>query len=262
MKTSIYTSAFNIVSSNFDIYKYIIHAVNMADEVVIAVNTSKDNTLDVLESYKSDHNSIKLIQTDFSYSDPLLDGKIKNEALQATTGDLKIQLDLDEYIPLENKKDWLRVGNLFLKSGYKAIMIPVIDLYKDTDHIKNLGTKWYMHTPGLYRGVVNFGKLENGHVDIEKSDTTELIDSEGNLVDSTYLIDPKLPIDYKLKLIKNLNLPFVVHTGYLDLENRIHRNKTFWKSHWETEAGKEVNIPLEVSQLENELYIEHKLNID
>lgn len=262
MKISLYTSAFNIILCNFNIYQYIVHAVNFADEIVIAVNTSKDKTLEILKSYQADYSSLKLIETDFSYNDPLLDGRIKNAALQATTGDLKVQLDLDEYIPIDSKIDWLRLGELFLKSDYQAVMVPVLDLYKDSQHIKNLGVKWYMHKGGLFRGPVNFGKLENGHVDINKSDTTELIDANGNLVDSTHIIDPKLPIDYKLELIKKLNLPFVVHTGYLDLENRIHRNKVFWKEHWSIEAGQEVDIPINIERLENEPYIEHGLNIN
>ena len=40
----------------------------------------------------------RIISTDFDYADPLLDGKIKNEALQATSQEFKIGLDMDERI--------------------------------------------------------------------------------------------------------------------------------------------------------------------
>lgn len=260
---SVYTSAFNVVKNQFNIFEYIRHVVNLADEVVISVNKSEDNTLEIFKDYATDFPIIKIIESDFSYTDPLLDGKCKNNALQHTTGDIKIQLDLDEYVNIDNVEAWKRIAYaLFTHPNFDAVMIPVLNIYKDLEHVKSIGQKWYMHKPGLFRGPVNFGKLDNGHVDVNKSDTTELIDKDGNLVKTVYLLDPNLQIDGKTHLIKELSLPYVIHTGYLDLQDRITRNKNFWKEHWSLEAGKDVYIPLTTEELDKDIYFEHKLNVD
>lgn len=109
-------------------------------------------------------------------------------------------------------------------------MIPSINLYKDYEHFTTITPKWYMHKSGLYRGPVNFARKENGYIDTNKSDTCELIDSDGNLV-STKMAHSDID-----SLRTGLH-PFVVHTGYLSLENRLLRNHNFWRQHWYTESG-------------------------
>jgi|LakMenEpi03Aug12_release.lakeMendotaPanAssembly.Ray.scaffolds.fasta_scaffold30177_8 hypothetical protein len=229
---SIYSSAFNLIKNNFDFVFSINNFCNFANEVVIAVNTSEDDTLSSLINLTNTYKNLKIISTNFSYEDPLLDGKIKNESLQNTTQSIKIGLDMDEYIPLRQKSIWLQLAQQLKNDDCYCYMIPSINLYKDYDHYFSITPKWYIHKSGLFRGPVNFARKNNGTIDTSKSDSCELIDDNGNLVSSK--IAP-----YHIDDLRTGLFPFVVHTGYLSLENRLLRNKNFWSDHWLKESGGE-----------------------
>jgi len=251
---SIYSSAFNLINNNFDYTESINNFCSFADEVVIAVNKSEDNTFESLKSLNF-HN-LKLIKTNFSYQDPLLDGKIKNEALQNTKEEFKIGLDMDEYIPLWQKDIWTNLAYQLRFDIYDCYMIPSLNLYKDRDNYFSIGHKWYLHKGNLFRGAVNFAKNKDGTVDTSRSDTCELIDLNGNLVQSKIF-------DKDINTLRSKIAPFVVHKGYLDLQNRILRNKNFWKQHWKIESGgfepkHKVHESLEDF---NENYYNHLLDI-
>jgi len=231
---SIYTSAFNLIKNNFD-YKFAINNFcQIADEVVICVNSSEDDSLNTLSKECNSFNNLKIISSDISYDDPLLDGKIKNTALQSTSNNpIKIGLDMDEYIPLWQKDIWKMMAEMLIQDSCMCYMIPSINLYKDYLHYFSITPKWYMHKSGLFRGAVNFAKKNNGYIDTNKSDSCELIDIDGNLVASKMT-----PSD--INLLRNHNLPFVVHTGYVSLDDRLLRNKNFWSKHWLIESGGEM----------------------
>lgn len=259
---SIYTSAFNVIKGNFSYAETLVNFCSFADEVVVAINTSEDETLQAITSLTAEYNNLHIIETDFSYTDPGLDGKIKNAALQACTSDICIQLDLDERIPLSQKHLWYNLAGDLLNAQSHAIMIPVIDLFKDSKNIKSIGSKWYLHKrAGAYRGVVNFARLANGHHDTTKSDSCELIDGWGNLLPSIYLLNPQSDLHTKLLSIKQYNLPYVVHYGYLNLDRRVQLNKDFWANHWSIEAGKKIEVPLDVNFFDQIPIMEHGLEV-
>lgn len=251
---SIYSSAFNLIKNNFSYKETIANFCSFADEVVIAINKSEDNTIEAIKSLK--HNNLNIIELDIPYNDPLLDGKVKNGALQATTQEFKIGLDMDEYIPLNQKPMWENLAYQLRFDNVDCYMIPSLNLYKNKDHYFSITNKWYLHKGNLYRGAVNFAKRANGTIDTTKSDSCELIDSEGNLAKSKYL-----PND--IRLLRKKNVPFVVHTGYLDFHNRILRNENFWKNHWEIESGGEKPLHKVHSSIEefNEPHFLHLLEI-
>ncbi len=230
IKFSIYSSAFNLIKNQFNFRKSIHRFCEFAEEVVICVNTSEDNTFDELKKLQLNYTNLVIINSDFSYEDPLLDGKIKNEALQATSNEIKIGLDMDEYIPYCQKTIWKKLSASLLEDTVSCYMIPSVNLYKDENHYFSINPKWYMHKSGLFRGAVNFAKKNDGTVDTNRSDTCELIDSHGNLVNSrvTYC---------DIKYLQDGNFPFVIHEGYMDLDARLLRNKNFWEKHWFVESG-------------------------
>ena len=122
---SIYHSAFNLIKHGFVGWENSVkNSCRFADEVIIAVNTSTDETKEKIAECLSEFSNWRIIDTDFSYQDPWLDGKIKNEALQACTQDFKIQLDLDEYIPLWQKPLWQNLAmQIFSVTNYSALPI-------------------------------------------------------------------------------------------------------------------------------------------
>ena len=71
---------------------------------------------------------------------------------------------------------------------------------------------------------------------ITKSDTNELIYEDGELVNSLRIINNHNgnPNEY----IQECGLKiFIYHTGYLNFEDRILRNKNFWNEQFKIQAG-------------------------
>lgn len=261
MKYSIYTSCFNIEKNNFNYWKYTlpkwINFINNGDngEIIIAINNSEDNTFKILTNFIKNFNCIKIVQTDFQYEDYAFDGKIKNSALQETTNQICIGLDLDEYLS-PNKDSWDQIAKQFLYSEYDSVFIPVIDLCKDKNSYKSIGCKWYMHKPDLFRGIWNGAKLNNGKIDIKKSDTCELLDKSGNLCSTAHLVR-----DLSINSIKENNIPFIIHLGWLDWENRKNQNN-MWQSVWSNRAGYEVDDIIHKKENFEQIQVySHDLNI-
>ncbi len=241
---SIYASAFNLIKNKFDYQSALENFCAFAEEVVIAVNTSDDGTFETLTTLKLKYPNLNVIRTSFAYDDILFDGKIKNAALQATTQEFKIGLDMDERIPLRDKEKWTNMAYTLRFSDVEALMIPSLNLWGSFHSIKdsldeNIKYKWYLHKGGLHRGVVDFAKLGNGKIDINKSDTCELIDSKGSLAKSGKVFANVRSLDEWLSFIDG-NL-FVYHLGYVDFSERELRNQ-FWGPHWALRAG-QTEIP-------------------
>lgn len=263
IKYSIYTSCFDINKNNFNYWKTTIPKwIDFIDdgdkgEIIIAVNNDDDRTKETLETSFS--NKIKIINTSFSYEDYTFDGKIKNAALQECKYEICLGLDLDEY-PSPNKKSWDNVSLKLLNiSKLDAVFIPSIDLCKNYNSYKSVGMKWYMHKQGLYRGIWENAKLDNGKIDIKKSDTCELLKIKNQLCSSAALLDQfdELSIDN----IKKYDLPFVIHLGWLDWQNRKNQNQT-WQPVWSNRAGYEVkDIMHEENQFNNIEVYPHNLDI-
>ena len=261
MKISVYSTAFNIIKNDFNYWKITIpkwlEFIQYGDkgEIVIAINKSEDDTLKVLKEYFGKYNCVTLVESNFDYEDYAFDGKIKNFALQNTNNEICIGLDMDEY-PSPNIKAWESVCCQFLNLNYDAFFIPVIDICKSMQEYKSIGSKWYMHKQGLHRGVWNRARLENGKIDIKKSDTCELLNENEDLC-SAASIFKQLSIDE----IKNNNLPFIIHLGWLNWQDRKNQNKT-WQPVRSNRAGFEVNDIMH--EEENFYQIEtsnHNLNI-
>ncbi len=234
---SIYSTAYNLSAGMFDYAAAIERWSQFADEVVIATNSVEDWNLLMEETLETD--KLKVILTEIPFSEYDFDGKLKNAALQACSEPYCILLDLDEYIPVNQKSQWLRLIETINTLNQKAVLIPVIDLIQDSFHYKSLGYKWYLHQKeGCYRGIVNFAKKEDGKIDITKSDTTELIDKHGNLIPAMYLISPAMDNEDKLQAMKDCGI-YVVHTGWLDKETRVKQND-FWYPHWQNRSGREL----------------------
>lgn len=233
---SIYTSAFNLESSGLDWKEAIDNFTEFADEVCIAVQDEKSYELvkDYTKKFKGVKSGLTSLNNGISLDDPLFDGKLKNCALALCNEEFSISLDLDERILKEDRWKWEEYAHLIKHSECKAILIPSINLCGSKQTYKDINFKWYLHkTIGCHRGVVNFAKQENGTIDIEKSDTCELIDDNGNLV-------PFYHTYTDLEIIKNYNIPFIYHLWAVDLDQRVRQNE-IWKPVWENRAGRKVN---------------------
>lgn len=253
---SIYVSAFNIENNLFNWRDSLNLYSKWAKEVVIASTTnSSDNSIDILKEYCSSYSNIKLVITDFSLQDPEFDGKIKNAALQATTQPAKILLDLDEFIPLSQKQIWIDTYKMMEEYKADGVLIPSINLCKDIYHYKDIGYKFYLHKANLFRGVWKEARNKDGSINIERSDTTELIREDGSLARCIQLPN-------KLQLLQSGHIPYVFHKWAIDIDTRIKQNN-FWKPVWQGRAKREVNdIILNKEEIENIEVFKHNLLLE
>jgi hypothetical protein len=261
---SVYTTAFNIEKNKFDINSTIENFSQLADEICIAtIPDNEDNTQDILQNIVNNNSRVKVFMSyDTNSTTFAKDGKLKNIALQNCSNNICVQLDGDERINNPNIwKNFIKANKEMILDGC-AFMIPVINLYKDKNHYRDIGAKWYIHRKkGMYRGIVNFARRSDGKFDKDKSDGCELIDELGNLsksINITYHPDfkDKSPIE----ILKTSQIPFVIHYGYQDLSRRGEINKNFWQNEWSDYSGKDVILNTQESDFKDE-YFKHGLDI-
>lgn len=249
MKISIYSTLFNVASGHYNINEVFNNWFKYADEVIIATfSEEKEEVIKYIKSELGNKIFNYKVVDDFKIKreDPLFDGKLKNKALRSCSHEQVIQQDMDERIG-GKKEYWLENFKKLTEVGFTCTyFIPVIDLYKDLAHYKSINGKWYQHLKsGVYRGPVNFAIRKDNTLDISKSDSTEAISINGDLLPS-YL-------DNRFKEYLDPQYPHVIHLGYLDLNKRVENNK-FWEPIWSARNGEKVKVAtdLETIELENE----------
>jgi hypothetical protein len=235
---SIYTSLYNLDNGFIDWKSAISNHSCFADELVIAT-LPKDFPIlhEHIQNFLIERHKVKLINCEeISLDDPFFDGKIKNEALKYCTQPYCILLDGDERIDIKDKDRWIAAANFLSRSHYDAFLLPVIDVFNTDKEYKSIGLKWYLskNLPNLNRGIVNFAKKEDGSIDIDKSDSTELIYSDGSLVKSVPIHSGSLNINS----VRELGIK-IWHLGWLDNKKRLSSN-AFWQDIWDARAKRKI----------------------
>lgn len=254
---SIATSVFNLVKMGFawrDTFdNWVEFQGHLPGEIVISVNQSEDDTLvrvnEWADKYRRDfpwsETKLNVLSVDLPYEDPAFDGKGKAAATKACKEPFVIFLDADETIPSQMRPAWENLAwELAQYPALDAVLIPSIDLIGDEDHYRcashGLTCKWYLHKnqPHITRGVVRQAWNEDGKSwRTEVSDSCECLDSRtGELVKSTFLLNPALPHWMGVQQIESGEIPFVYHHGFRNLEQRI-RQSEFWAPVWTARRG-------------------------
>jgi len=272
---SIYSSAFNIEKNAFDFKTAFDNYLSFGEEVVIStINNNEDLTISILEEYSKKYKNFKYYTFNLERKDPLFWGKLRDGALQNCTEEFCISLDLDEYVPCWQKYNWINFARNLSFSENDAYLVPLLNLWGNKSTIRwdtstNYLFKWALHknlkSPRrLKRGPVNFAKRIDGTVDITKSDTNELIYENGELVRAQNIItDFSLnPQNYIQECSYKI---FIYHTGYLNFQDRLSRNKNFWNEQFKIQGGHTQDdaankfAPLNIQDLENKNLIKHGL---
>lgn len=262
---SIYTSLYNIEKHNFPWKVSLENFVKFAGEegeVVVAVNQSDDNTLQIIKDFAAENPTVKIVETKFAYNDITMDGKIKDAALQATTKPVKIQMDADEIFPLSLRNKWVEYANRLMNSKMDCLMVPSIDVFGDIKKIRSnhqIGVKFRMHKDGFKRGVWKHA-WRGDKFDTSMSDSCELLTPFDDLVQGTQIVDQMAL--HPLFSCNLVNALYTIHLGYLDFNHRININNKLWKAHWELRSGREENVITNKSSLDNEIVIDHGLILE
>lgn len=264
---SAYVSAFNLLRNGFDYEESLSRMVAFFDETVIAANTSEDGTLAALQVLAAESGGkMRVISTDYSYTDVTFDGAIKNAALQACTqgepNRVYCQMDLDEKIPQSQYALWRVAAEQLLSNPYiQCLLVPSVDLWGSMDTIRadrNIGVKYRLHKGGFHRGVWKHAwTIPGKHFDTSRSDSTELLTSTGDLVRAAAII-PYNPITPAIVSLLR-EYPHVLHTGYADYNQRIRVNKAVWIEHWPLRSGRAENVATRIEDLADVPLIKHDL---
>lgn len=267
MNFSIYGTIYLAAENNLDYQFFIDSAMKFLNttpaggELVIVCNNegNKDGTVKLLKNYKKEKSlkNLKIYLCDIPFSDYAFDGKMKEFALRKCENEIVIGLDADEIIPPTTKTRWVEYANKLINSNFKAFPAASVDLCRDEQHFKSINAKpSYLHKKtGVHRGIVNFAKLSNGKMDTEKSDSTEVLDENGDLAAAAW---PNQP--YTESMVENFGIPYVLHYWGVDLEKRKKTN-IFWKPVWEARAGHDVDIVTNLRVLENIPVFRHNLSL-
>jgi len=258
VKISFYSTAWNLLKYHFDFKGALDNWSLYADEIVVGLGPSEDDTVVALETYgRLRGYNLKLVPTTFSPDDPFMYGKILNAALQACTGDILIEQDIDERW-WGNKETLVYIGERLLAHPQaKAVFVPTVDLYGDKYHAVRASRKWYIHKRGLFRGAVSFGIKPDGRPDYNKTSTDELLDRDGNLVPTLSLLPDPITLE-SLKPYVAQGLPLSFHLGYINLHDRAER-AVWWKAFWERATGDPNNHITDVNELLKRETKEHGL---
>ena len=261
---SVYVSAFQIHANSLDWEPGLRAALAFFDQCVVAVNTSTDGTLATLQGVAATEPRLKVVTTDYAYTDIEFDGKVKDAALQACDGEVLVQLDLDERIPLNQRTLWRHyAAHLLTLPEVDCFMIPTVDLWGSMDTIRadaHIGSKFRMHKRGLHRGVLPEAWLPGRkHFRIDMSDSCEPLRSDNTLARAIAVVPYHLchpAMTYMLN-----GWPYTVHAGYLSFDQRVRVNKAIWAEHWARRAGSPVDVVVDRATLESYPVIKHQLDL-
>lgn len=152
MKLSLCIATFN---EEANIHYALDSAYDFVDEVIIVDGGSEDKTLEIARSYGD---KVRIIQTD----NPPMFHINKQKSLDAATGDWILQLDADEAVSPELKKE---IVDIVQNPGAAAFWIPRKNLFLNRFLTK--GGQYPDYTIRLYkRGAVRF-PCKNVHENVE-----------------------------------------------------------------------------------------------
>lgn len=231
MNLSVYSSAFQLQANNIlGWQKSFRNSCELADQLVIALNTSTDESEEMIREELKDYENWKIVKTSFSTDQPGFDGLIKNAAMQECDGEFKLCIDADEFVMPRQRHLWENLCFQLKFDNCLGYALPSLDLYLDWEHYKALNSKVYLSKGKTFRGIANQVKKQGGFVDTTRDDSCCLITEDGNYA----------PIKFHpndLSAIENDESVVVVHMGYLSKESRIQRTLNFWGQHWLDCAG-------------------------
>lgn len=229
---SLYVTCYNILTNGFSDWKERLKShAEFADELIVVVNKSEDETETAIKDFLAPYKNWKVIPANFSKLDPFFDGRLKNLALQNTTKEFKVQIDMDEEIPLWQKPLWENKLFQLKFSGAKVMAVPSVDLFNDEGHFKAINWKTYVNIGQAYRGPSAHALKPGYFINTQISDGTELIDEKFNVIPAI----ASGPCD--LAALESGEEIFVLHYGYIDKQERIKRNEAFWGAHWLQESN-------------------------
>lgn len=271
MKLSCYFYLFNARVREFDLDSTIVNFTSFFDEVVCATIPSEDDTYERLLEWQKDLGTeyFKVVMTDIKLSNNRFDGDLKTAALKACSPSTKddprcyVIADADERFVLSNLPKWHQACARLMKSPQDGLLIPVLDLYKDDQHIRSdqsIGVKFRLHKDTVVRrGVIPEAEMHfEGRFRTDMSDSTEPLTADGKLAAFAPIVQNPMHL-WPLATDVLREYPYVLHYGHLDAERRAKLNREFWHEHWKNRSGWEPNMEMDADKIRSFPLVKHQV---
>lgn len=268
IKLSVYSYLFRSRAANLDLDAAIANFTAFGDEVVIAtLAAQEDDTLDRLLKHEDALDGrLKIVVLDMDIDqNNRFDGDLKTAAMRGCTNEVRIIADCDERFLAIQRPRWDELAQRLLDDGrLDGWLLPVVDLYGDAAYIREdqpLGLKFRMHKATVVRrGVPAFAELGRGLFDTSRSDSTEPCIANGQLASFICPYNQALLHPSNCRLLADKC--YVVHEGFLRLDQRAELGRTFWKHHWENRSGRPEKVATRVEELLGVARVKHGLPLE
>jgi hypothetical protein len=260
MKTSAYATTKDVLTGKYPVKECLNSVSNIVDEVIVFDSSRKnDGTREFLESLARENPKIKLMfdQT-VDWSAPnhgIFDGQTKTKARELCSGDVLVQIDVDEVIHEKDYDLWKKTLKAFYESDIKVLATPVVEFWGSKKIRIDIGpTKERIsrNLPSIIHGIP--GQLRttyNGLLYAKPgTDGCNMIDKQTLEMIPHYL--PKVDFMPALRqqamynedsneiyssyftknVLNGLLSPCVYHYSWYDIKRKIETYRAFWGPSW------------------------------
>jgi len=266
-----YTTAYNVMQSDYPWKESIISMLGFCDEVIVLDGGSNDGTweeLQVMEKMQGDGRLVvKQLARDWESKEfALFDGQQKAAARTLCTKQWCWQQDIDEVV---HEEDYKKVKLLIkqLPKLISMVSLPVVEFWGGSKKIRVDVNPWKQRlskntciiTHGINEKFRSYDN--NGRLFSKGSDGCEYIIAETyQHVPDTNFYTPELhavrmqSLEGDLESLKTYErymnqvyneLPGVFHYSWFDIERKIHTYKNYWSKHWMSLFNKDIQDTIE-----------------
>lgn len=214
------------------------------DEVVVMDGESTDGTVEKLQALALTNPKLRILQSKYDATFPLMDGSQKQLARMACRGDVVVQLDADEVF---HEKDYKNLRDLMqqITPESPVLALPVVNLIGSEDRADTEGNMWKWRASWNHRHWGHGVMMGNRRVTADGVPYSAgddgcfwvtLPEGQGLKIGGFYR--PGKKGDF-LAMARDLQMaekewPIVWHYGGYDLARKSKMWHTFWKDQWET----------------------------
>jgi glycosyltransferase involved in cell wall biosynthesis len=238
-----YLTIFNGIRGNFPFIEAITSLCGFCDEVIVMDGESDDGTVRAIQMLAKNYPQIRLLQSKYDPTFPLMDGAQKQLARMACTGRVVFQLDADEVVH-ETGWQYLKDMALQMKPEHNVICLPILNCHGKADrgNCDRGATPWKWRMSWNERHWGHGVQIDSRRVNAEGvpysayTDGCEWIDfNTGQFVPQNGWVMPVRPDPIQMSVqMENAcrTIPVVWHVGGADLLGKAKRFHSFWKGQW------------------------------
>jgi len=265
-KISAYTYCRNIIEMNYPVQECVDSLLPVCDEIVILDASDKDDgTAQLLKSIlENSPEKIKLYKADIPWKDKnhgVYDGQTKAAARELCTGDILIQIDIDEILEDAYAK---KLENILKETNnlekIELLALPVVEYWGGYEKVRMDINPWKWriskNLPHITHGIPGplrqwkegmlFAKPGTDGCNYIHAETGDLIQfvtfapSQVDALRQNGLRDEIARVEYQTWFDNMTDLlPTIYHLSWWSIEKKIVNYKQFWNDFWPSLYGEQ-----------------------